>query len=457
MILVTVPMGFAAERKYVVEVMLGEILGIEYRVEVGRQRDYTIVLPNGKEIIITDGFFSRFDADTNYLDLKHIPGKVLFVRNRFIHGEDLPVLYGSGECVVDADCIVSGLDIFASAFFMLSRWEESVIPERDNHQRFPVQEALAFKHNFLTRPVVNEYAEMLWEMLCYLGYRGKRESISCSLVLTHDIDALLKWLGWLPVLRRAMADMVKRRQVSLAFSNIGEYYRIRHRVARDAYDVYDWLMDMAETVGLKAHFYFMSSYRLSGAVQDNHSPYPVEHPGAQRIFARIHERGHVIGFHPGYDTFEDAGRWQNQRQRLEVSCGCRVTTGRQHYLRFRVPHTWQLWEDQQMEVDSTCGYSTYAGFRCGTGHTYSVFNIITRKKLNLKEQPLVFMDSGNQWYDEKEVKPVDRIIHMQSQLIALIEKARRFRTPVTLLYHNNVFCEEGYGGFYKEILSCVRG
>jgi hypothetical protein len=45
-----------------------------------------------------------------------------------------------------------------------------------------------------------------------------------------------------------------------------------------------------------------------------------------------------------------------------------------------------------MVVDSTCGYADKEGFRCGTGDEFSVFNILTRKKLRLKERPLIAMD-----------------------------------------------------------------
>ena len=47
-----------------------------------------------------------------------------------------------------------------------------------------------------------------------------------------------------------------------------------------------------------------------------------------------------------------------------------------------------------MKVDGTCGYADKEGFKCGTGDEFSVFNILTRKKLKLKERPLIVMDSG---------------------------------------------------------------
>ena len=77
--------------------------------------------------------------------------------------------------------IECGIDIFASSFFMLTRWEEYVNKIRDMHNRFPAYASLACKNNFLDRPIVNEYVEMLWNMLKFLGCKQeKKKRISTS-------------------------------------------------------------------------------------------------------------------------------------------------------------------------------------------------------------------------------------------------------------------------------------
>ena len=47
-----------------------------------------------------------------------------------------------------------------------------------------------------------------------------------------------------------------------------------------------------------------------------------------------------------------------------------------------------------MEWDSTLSYADKEGFRCGVCYSYSVFDIISRKKLNLKERPLIVMEGS---------------------------------------------------------------
>ena len=61
--------------------------------------------------------------------------------------------------------VVLYADMIAAAFFMLSRWEETVVPIRDEHDRFPGTASVAYKQGFLDRPVVDEYALILREWL----------------------------------------------------------------------------------------------------------------------------------------------------------------------------------------------------------------------------------------------------------------------------------------------------
>lgn len=67
----------------------------------------------------------------------------------------ITIIYGEDKLIIDRNSktIVCGIDIFASSFFMLTRWEEYVNKKRDNHNRFPASESLAYKFGFLNRPI----------------------------------------------------------------------------------------------------------------------------------------------------------------------------------------------------------------------------------------------------------------------------------------------------------------
>ena len=70
--------------------------------------------------------------------------------------EKIPGLYGENKMIFEEDYIYCGLDIFASSFFMLTRWEELFLP-RDRFGRCDESEMFVVKHRLYTRPIVNEY------------------------------------------------------------------------------------------------------------------------------------------------------------------------------------------------------------------------------------------------------------------------------------------------------------
>ena len=55
------------------------------------------------------------------------------------------MLFGTGDLEMRDDSIICGSDLFAGAFFMLTRWEEYVVKERDVHGRFCSSNSLAFR------------------------------------------------------------------------------------------------------------------------------------------------------------------------------------------------------------------------------------------------------------------------------------------------------------------------
>ena len=56
-------------------------------------------------------------------------------------------------------------DPFAATFYMLSRYEEYLPYKKDRFSRFPASESLAFKNNFLKKPVVDKWILLIKEVL----------------------------------------------------------------------------------------------------------------------------------------------------------------------------------------------------------------------------------------------------------------------------------------------------
>jgi hypothetical protein len=446
-ITISIPDNFLPERRYIIDVLLGDFLGLEFETRVDHSvGDWEFLLPGGRKLIVEDHFFGQMPDASDYCRPKWMPSKVSTITTDFAVASDLPILYGKGQLTAHPRgvSIVCSADIMASAFFMLSRWEERAVKTRDEHGRFPATAGLASKAGFLERPLVNEYTELLWNMLLHLGLDQERRRRQFELVLTHDVDYLYLWENGRGFARSLAGDVVKRRALHLAISNLGRFTAMKLGLAADPYDTFDYLMTRSEKLGVTSRFYFMSG---GNSEHDRH--YSIEAPRARQLLNEIDSRGHRIGFHPSYSAFEDPAQWRAERDRLADISPQPITSGRQHYLRFEVPQTWQLWEENGMEYDSSLGYADAVGFRAGCCYDFPVFDIVARRPLRLRERPLIAMDGTLAEYCRlTPEQALDRL----GKLAAVVKK---YRGQFVMLWHNSSFYPQpwtGYRRVYEEAI-----
>lgn len=55
---ITVPNNNVVERHYIINILFYEFLGLKYEIRVTNgEKDYTVILDNGRKLIIKDSFF----------------------------------------------------------------------------------------------------------------------------------------------------------------------------------------------------------------------------------------------------------------------------------------------------------------------------------------------------------------------------------------------------------------
>ncbi len=406
---------FLPEKQYAFDVLLGEILGLPFRIQpVEGRSDYQIVLPNGKKLVLEDHFFDALE-EGRYLHSDNFPESSHRIANPLLPGEFIAPMYGR----VYFDDHRCGLDLVASAFFMLTRWEEYVRPERDRHGRFPAGAAYAVRMGFIRQPVVDEYAALLGHMLLRLDYSWTPTHARFKMNLSHDVDHPKRW--WKPAdRRRTLAGSLLRR-----FNPAETIFWLKNG-AQDPFDTFDWLMDLSEKNGLVSQFNF-----LGERARNSDCWYPLHDPFVLDLMKKIARRGHVIGFHPSYEAFADEEKFRSELASLRAVSPLPVSSGRQHYLRFSVPRTWQMWAGAGLLVDSSLGYPEMPGFRCGICREFPVFDFLQRKTLPLREKPLIAMDVSLAQYQKNTPEEALRILN------SLRHEVRKHQGEFTLLWHNS--------------------
>ncbi|MEG9296036.1 polysaccharide deacetylase family protein [Mangrovibacillus sp. Mu-81] len=446
MLKISIPNNFIPERKYAVDVVFNDFLGIPYEVEISKEVDYKITLDGNKTLVIKDGFFTKLNENDNYINEKYLP-QVNFAHLQYIPEDDLPVLYGEPKVIKENEQkIVCHVDVFSSIFFMLTRWEEIFDEDLDKHGRVKAANSVSYKNNFLHRPVVNEYVEFLFNVLKSLNPAIGRKDKSYKLYLTHDIDHIEKWGSPKKAIVSSLSLILKKKQYQNGVVNLLDYFLTKLKVKKDPYNNFSWIMGLAEDIGEKSHFYFMS-----GGNTNFDTNYNIRTEKFKKIIHEIVKRKHIVGFHPSYNTFNDLETWSLELKRLKDSTSLSIDEGRQHYLRFSVKNTWAILEKNEMKVDSTLNYAEKEGFRCGTGDEYTLFDVINRKKLNLKERPLIFMDANHLPSYQPDIDTNLSIEKIES----LISVSQKYNMDFTVLFHNSIFHNQvlNFTRIYKVILS----
>lgn len=445
-----IPNNNVEERKYIISVLFKDFLHAEPPLIEVADTDCTTLLHEDKKIVFRDHFWNAHPEPLSYLDIRNLPKPTFFKSKTYQEAEDnpiiyynieipfvlgneeyeIPVLYGNDECKIKhdvlTDTIICGIDIWASAFFMLTRWEEYVNTTRDEHRRFPASASTALKHNFLNIPVVNLYAQLLDRMLKRLGlpYQIISESSNDSpLILTHDIDILQSNPKW----KSVGGDILKRHKINMALHRLFTF--------RDPLDCFDYLMDESEKAGTKSTFFFMAADHREG-----YSGNYLNTKKFSQTIEKIKKRGHIIGFHAGHGTADNPERYAEELKLLRQNTGLDITFSRQHFLKFDMPHTFNILETNGITHDFSLGYSDSEGFRCGTGNSYRVFDFLARKTLNVREVPLIIMDST--------LKHTKNLTTAQAEKV-IWDFIPNHHTSISLLFHNSSFDNYTWKGWKK--------
>ncbi len=438
------PNSFLAEKIYIADFLLNEVLGLKCNFKKHNADNYILKISSTKQIEFKDAFFASINQN-EYIAEKYLPKQPQIHKSKYTAETDLPVIYGTNELLENENGFYTGIDIFASIFFMLTRWEEVLITDKDKHGRVLEEQIYVVRYGFFQRPLVDEYIMFLKNMLQALGCFSFKK-FEYKVFFTHDVDTLYYYKGIIKLFRLSAGDILKRKSFKSLLKTWHYYFKLKRGTAKDPYDTYDFLMDISEKHGVKSHFYF-----ISGMPGGHDLRYYITDSRVAKLINKITTRKHSIGLHGSYDSFDKPEQLQKELELFQNLFKLNIVEGRQHFLRFSVPETWRKWNTAKMITDSTLGFRHRIGFRAGTAKEFPVFDVFERKKLNLRERPLIVMDVV---LPEIYKTKTDAI----SEVCCLAKKIKKYSGNFVLLWHNDNFNTpyfKNYSGVYEQLAECI--
>ncbi len=462
---IKVPFSYPKERAYIIDVLFGKFLGLDYRIKTEDRSNILISLDGVKSIILPDILFKC--PEEKWLTLDSLPEQPLHIwdahslgLNCRLTSYQIPIIYGYHNeksspflKIKDTGSIKLPIDILGSAFFMLTRYEEIANRKRDSYNRFQAQSSIAYQEGFLDRPIVNEYLEILWSCLSHLWQGLKRVPRKYNLFLSHDVDIPLisNKATFSQYIKGCVGDLIKRKSFSLAKKRLIARIDSKHgKYDRDPFNTFEFMMNISERKGVKSTFNFMC------VVEDLEIKlrYDLENQWIQNLISTINLRGHKIGFHPNLNTYKNIKKTSAEFTKLHSMClklgiSQKKWGGRQHRLQWENPVTWQIWNDLGLDYDSTLTFAEKPGFRCGVCYEYPVFNLLKRDRLKLNERPLIVMEGSLFSYMKVNLTTAYNLI------LALSQKCKMFDGDFSFLCHNSQLLSPKQQSWYKRVMDQI--
>ncbi|MFH0760653.1 MAG: polysaccharide deacetylase family protein [Bacteroidota bacterium] len=335
-------------------------------------------------------------------------------------------------------------DLFSAVFYLVSRYEEYLPFEPDEHGRFPSSESLSFRMGILEEPVVNQWALAFGDELEKLFPDQIRiKKTEYRFLPTIDVDNAWAYAhkGW----KRTIGGFWQNRK------NI-EARNFRFQVLRenqnDPYDTYNLIARFHQDAGVRAKWFFLIGEY--GPFDKNISPH---NQHFKKLIQRI-ARNETVGIHPSYGSNGSPGLVAREVKTLSGIIGQPVGVSRQHYLKISFPHTYRVLIRLGIREDYSMGYPDRPGFRAGIASPFRFFDLGENKPADFTVYPFPVMDQTLRQYCSLEPKEA------LARIVDLAEKVRRVGGTFITLWHNESLSEwnewAGWTEVYRQMLIQVK-
>lgn len=392
MIIITCPNNNVPERTYSVDVIFRDILGLtsnQYKILFSNDlNDFYQIDINGYIIRIEDHFFRFHKAPLSYISTDSIPSGL-----QYFHAFDMevPMLYGEDKFIQKENLFCVGLDIFASTFFMLTRWEEILLGREENGD-CDEEQLFAVKYNIYKRPIVNEYETILSKLLSLCGFELPHRDYEVT--LTHDVDGI-NTPTWSNILKTLIKRLLGKYRTSI--TNLSWRQQLKYKLLfPTCFSQFELYRDIARKYNIPEWFYLKVCAK--GEVE---ATYLFNDSNLLKLVKCLQKEDDVyLGFHPSQTTFNNHDQWKKELHRIHQLIGDNFSIGRNHHLLYNYL-TLGAWEEDTSKTTSpdefkisNCVFHKRLGFRSGVAVPYFLFDIYNRREMALKEYPCQIMDSA---------------------------------------------------------------
>jgi hypothetical protein len=438
MLLIYTP-ALTSRLQYIFSLMFNDLLKME------------IELTSDKE------YFSRFEgAKMSYLEevigdeINFKPAQLLFEKD--IKEQDIKVINWEGTKALSFPSpLGEGLgvrhfpfDPFAAAFYLVSRYEEYLPHQKDEHGRFEANQSLAYRNDFLTKPLVNIWAGMIKELLLKKYPDLKFGERKYEYISTIDIDNAYayKGKGFVRITGALAKSLLK-----FDFKGFYDRFKVVFMNAHDPFDTYQKLKDLNEKYSAKSIYFF-----LVGDFSEHDRNLSIKQKKYQQLIKSAADYAEV-GIHPSYASNENPKIVAKEIKNLNQVLNKEVTKSRQHFLKLTFPDTYRNLIECDILEDYSIGYAEQVGFRASICSPFYFYDLIKDGMTNLRLFPFAVMDATLNNY--MKIKPEDTMKYV----LPLIQETKAVKGTFISLWHNesvsNIWDWKDWESVYEQVVKAA--
>lgn len=275
-------------------------------------------------------------------------------------------------------------DVFAASFYLISRYEEYLPHVKDLHGRYTATESLAFKNDFLEKPLVDIWAQKFATVLGEHFPKIDLKKHKYRFISTIDVDNAYAYKH--KNLVRSFGAILKD-IYSLQLKNVWDRVAVLFSLKKDPFNTFSKLIRLKKQTGVKTIFFFLLGDYSTFDTNVSASKEPF------RMLVKSMVDYARVGLHPSYFTMEDEHMLKKEKKRMESISNMPVIRSRQHYLRFSLPATYQHLIDLEILEDYSMGYASHVGFRASTCTPFYFYDLDFEIQTPLKIFPFALMDT----------------------------------------------------------------
>ncbi|UEG50997.1 polysaccharide deacetylase family protein [Ferruginibacter lapsinanis] len=333
-------------------------------------------------------------------------------------------------------------DIFAAAFYLLSRYEEYLPHSKDEYGRYGHKNSIAFKEDFLHLPLINIWVKDFADAIQKKYPIFNIQYSTFKFVPTYDID---------------IAYSYKHKGFS---RNIGGFLRspsftrllVLLRLRKDPFDTFDKLDALHQQYNLQPIYFFLLAQK-NGVYDKNILPHT---KAMQKLVKNIASK-YIAGIHPSWQSGDDISLLKEEVGKFNalIQTTDNVSTrSRQHYIRFNLPEGYTRLIDVGITDDHSMGYGSINGFRASTATPFYWFDLSTNKRTDLRIHPFCYMEA-NSFYEQKltPVQALEELKHYYSI-------CKNVNGTFITVFHNHMIGRDklftGWGEMYEQFLQQMK-